>query len=251
MSSTYEWVEGYENGTYTDDMIFDVDASTKTVTKITNQVLVSGEDRSQFIRFRMPRYYDGIDLSTKNIQIIYQTESKYSDINAAMCVERNDEYLRFGWLVPRAACYDAGILSFSLEFVGEDYVLKTITCDIEVFDGLNGGEIIPEPVEQAWYVELQQRCDYILNKATEAQTGAAESATEAATSEANALQYKTDAQASKEAAETSEANAAASEENAGLYATQAAAVFQIAGPVSFVIDSDNGVTMIFTQEEGT
>lgn len=250
MSSTYEWVEGYENGTYTDNMIFEVDASTKTVAKITNQVLVTGEDRSQFIRFQMPRYYDGVDLSTKSIQIIYQTESKYSDINAAICVERNDESLRFGWLVPREACYDAGILSFSLEFVGEDYVLKTITCDTEVFDGLNGGEIIPEPVEQAWYVELQQRCDYILNKATEAQTGAAQSASKAATSESNALDYETAARASKDAAAASEANAAGSEANAELYAGQAAAVFSVVGNVAYVIGADKGVTMIFT-EEGT
>ena len=181
MSMEYEWVDGYENGTYTDDMIFEVDKDTKQLQVITNQVMVSGENKSQFIRFQMPRYYDGIDLSTKNIQIIYMTESGYSDINSAICVERNDESLRFGWLVPAAASYDVGVLSFGIEFVGDDYVLKTRVTDVEVFDGLNGGEIIPEPEEQNWYIELQQRCDYVLNQANTAKEAAAGSATNAAT----------------------------------------------------------------------
>lgn len=191
MSMEYEWVDGYENGTYTDDMIFEVDKDTKQLQVITNQVLVSGENKSQFIRFQMPRYYDGIDLSTKNIQIIYITESGFSDINAAICVERNDENLRFGWLVPAAASYDVGVLSFSIEFVGDDYVLKTRVTDVEVFDGLNGGEIIPEPEEQNWYIELQQRCDYVLNQATAAKEDAAGSATDAAGSATDAAIIKT------------------------------------------------------------
>lgn len=50
-------------------------------------------------------------------------------------------------------------------------------------------------------------------------------------------------------AESSETNAAASEAAAQTYAEQAAAVFQVAGTASFVIGSDNGVTMIFTKED--
>ena len=191
MSMEYEWVDGYENGVYTDDMIFEVNKDTKQLQVITNQVMVSGENKSQFIRFQMPRYYDGIDLSTKNIQIIYITESGFSDINSAICVERNDENLRFGWLVPAAASYDVGVLSFSIEFVGDDYVLKTRVTNVEVYDGLNGGEVIPEPEEQNWYIELQQRCDYVLNQATAAKQAAAGSAENAAASASGAAGIKT------------------------------------------------------------
>ena len=191
MSMEYEWVDGYANGTYVDDMIFKVDKDTKQLEVITDQPMVSGENKSQFIRFEMSRYYDGVDLSTKSIQIIYITESGYSDINAAICVERNDENLRFGWLVPAAASYDVGTLSFSIEFVSSDYVLKTRVCDVEVFDGLNGGELIPEPEEQNWYIELQQRCDYVLDAADDAKTAAAGSATAAAGSASDAAGIKT------------------------------------------------------------
>lgn len=247
MSMEWEWVDGYDNETYTDDMIFEVDHTTKQLQQITQQIMVSGEDRSQFIRFIMPRYYDGVDLSTKTIQIIYLTDGEYSDINLACCVERNDEFIRFGWVVPAAACYDAGTLSFSIEAVGDEYVWKTRVYDIEVFDGLNGGEIIPEPEDKAWYIELQQRCDYVLDQAEAAVSDAAGSATNAAESESNALTYKTAAQLSKEAAAASEANAKDSEEAAELYAEQAAAVFNLAGDVSFTIGADKGVTMIFTE----
>ena len=165
MSTEWEVVPGYDNSTFSDDLIFEVDHKTKEIEPITEQVMVSGEDSSQFIRFVMPRYYDGVDLSEKSIQIIYLSAEESSDINAARCVERNDEQIRFGWLVPAAACYEVGTLSFSIEVVGEDYVWKTKTYDIEVFDGLNGGEVIPEPAEKTWYIELQERCDHVLKNA--------------------------------------------------------------------------------------
>ena len=219
MSMEYEWVDGYENGIYTDDMIFEVNKDTKQLQVITNQVMVSGENKSQFIRFQMPRYYDGIDLSTKNIQIIYITESGFSDINSAICVERNDENLRFGWLVPAAASYDVGVLSFSIEFVGDDYVLKTRVTNVEVYDGLNGGEVIPEPEEQNWYIELQQRCDYVLNQANAAKQAAAGSAENAAASASGAAGIKTAVDNTKTLIDAVLTSLAASLEQIGLNKT--------------------------------
>ena len=191
MGMEYEPVPGYEAGDYTDSMIFRVDQATKQIEVITNQPLISGENRSQFIRFEMPRFYDGIDLGTKSIQIIYMTESGFSDINAAVCVEQNDENMRFGWIVPGAASYDVGRLTFGIEFVSNDYVLKTRSVEVEVFDGLNGGEIVPEPREQNWYIELQQRCDYVLDQAADAKDAASGSAAEAAREATAAAGIKT------------------------------------------------------------
>ena len=247
MNSEWEWVDGYDNTTYTDSQIFDIDKSTKEVAVISGQTLVSGEQLSQFIRFQMERYYDGVDLSTKEIQFIYMTESGYSDINRAVCVERNDEHIRFGWIIPEAASYDVGTTSFSIEFVGEDYVLKTRVADLEVYDGLNGGEIIPEPTEKVWYIELQQRCDTVLITAEAARDAAQTSATNAATSETNAQDAETLAKAHMNAAGESETNAATSEAQAKTYAEQAASVFTIAGSTSFVVNADNSVTMVFTK----
>lgn len=173
---SWEWVDGYNNSTYTDDMIFEIDYATKKVQKISGQTLISGENNSQFIRFVMDRYYDGVDLSTKNIQIIYLTEEKYSDVNAAVCVERSEDQIRFGWLVPAGACYEVGTTTFSIEFVGDEYTLKTQAYDLDVVDGINGAAIVPEPTDKAWYIELQERCDYVLITAETAAEVAKEAA---------------------------------------------------------------------------
>lgn len=249
MENEWTWVEGYDNSTYTDDSIFEIDPKTKQLQVITDQTLVSGENKSQFIRFQMDRFYDGIDLSKKNIQIIYMTESGYSDINAAKCVEKSENQLRFGWVVPPEACYDVGTLSFGVEFVGDEYTLKTRACDIEVYDGLNGGEVIPEPTEKVWYIELQQRCDYILTKAEDAKNAAENSAVEADKSQAAALESEAKAKASETEAAASEAAAAGSAAEANDYMNLAANVFKIAGTASLAINEDDSVSLILTKEE--
>ena len=248
MSAEWEWIDGYDNTTYSDDRIFEIDPDTKQIAQVTGQPIISGEELSQFIRFQMPRYYDGVDLSTKTIQIIYLTSADdYSDINMAVCVQRNDDNIRFGWVIPAAACYEAGVLTFGIEAVGTDYVWKSRSYELEVYDGLNGGQIIPEPTDKAWYIELQERCDYVLDQATNAKDAAAESAQDAAESEDTTLNYMTRAETAATNAETSETAAAASEAQAKQYAEDAANVFTIAGSASFSVASDGSVKMIFTE----
>ena len=84
------------------------------------------------------------------------------------------------------------------------------------------------------------------NQANAAKEAAADSAEQAAGSEGNALTYMTRAETAATGAAESETNAAESEANAKLYSEQAAAVFALAGDVSFAIGADKGVTMIFT-----
>lgn len=257
MSMEWEWIPGYDNTIFTDAEIFEIDHSTKEIEEIEHQILVSGEDSSQFIRFEMPRFYDGVDLSEKTIQILYLTEGDVTDINMARCVQRNDEKIRFGWVVPYEACYDVGTLSFSIEVTGTDYVWKSRTYDLEVYDGLNGGEIVPEPSGKAWYIELQSRCDYVLDAAENAQEAAESAAAQAATSESVVLGYVQDAEdsattaaekmaAAEDAQEAAEAAQAAAEEAA----QEAQNVFAVEGGMSASVDPDTRkVTLFFTVSE--
>ena len=257
MSMDWEWVPGYDNTTFTDAEIFEVDHDTKEVEEIVHQILVSGEDSSQFIRFEMPRFYDGVDLSEKTIQILYLTEGDVSDINMARCVQRNEEKIRFGWVVPYAACYDVGTLSFSIEVTGTDYVWKSRTYDIEVYDGLNGGEIVPEPSGKAWYIELQARCDYVLDQAEDAKVAAQSAAAQASASESQVLEYKQDAEDSAteaanklEAAEAAQEAAEAAQTAAEEAAVEAQNVFSIEGGMSGSVDpTTKKVTLYFTVSE--
>lgn len=166
MSEVYEYVDGYDHtNSYSDDMIFDVSKEDKSISVIRKQTLISGERNSQYIAFQMPRYYDGIDLSEKNIEVIYVTETGTSDINKVINVRRNDEELLFGWVVPGGALQTPGTLSFCIEFAGNEYVMKTMPVEVEVFDGMNGSDIMVEPSGQVWYMQIQNLCSETLEKA--------------------------------------------------------------------------------------
>lgn len=188
MSDIYEYMDGYDHSNkYDDDMIFEVSKEDKSISIIKSQTMISGERNSQYIAFRMPRYYDGIDLSEKNIEVIYVTETGISDINKVINVRRNDEFLMFGWVVPGGALQEPGTLSFCIEFAGDEYVMKTMPAEVEVYDGMNGSDIMVEPTGQVWYMQIQNLCSETLEKAQEHETNAA-------VSERNAQTYMQNAQ---------------------------------------------------------
>ena len=161
-----DWIPIEAATDFSDDAYHEIDAATKTISKITDQTIVEGENLSQFIKFQISRYYDGIDLAQKEINIIYLSPNKYSDINEAVNKEYNDEYIRFGWLVPYAACSVEGTLTFAIEFVGDDYCLKTQPAEIKVKNSLDGSNAVPEPTEQSWYVILQEQVSRTLDRAS-------------------------------------------------------------------------------------
>lgn len=165
----YEYVEGYDHeNTYSDSIVFDIDPLEKKITTLKSQTLIAGEENSQYIAFCIPRYVDGIDLSTKTIQVLYIAPEGHSDINRVINVARNDEKLQFGWVVPGEALTDPGILTFAIEFIGDKYAMKVKSIEQEICDGLSGSEIAPEPTEKTWYVEIQQRCETLLDDVEQA-----------------------------------------------------------------------------------
>ena len=204
MSEVYEYMGGYDNtNKYADDMIFEVSSDDKSISVIKGQTLISGERNSQYIAFRMPRYYDGIDLSEKNIEVIYVTELGFSDINKVINVRRNDDFLLFGWVVPGEALQDPGTLSFCIEFAGQEYVMKTMPVEVEVYDGMHGSDIMKEPVEQVWYMQIQNLCSETLENAREHETNAAVSERNAETYMQNAQNAYSQANLAKESIQAS------------------------------------------------
>ena len=158
MSEVYEYIEGYEHdNSYADSMIFEVDPKTKTIAQLRDQVLIAGEVMSQYIAFNIPRYFDGIDLAGKSIEVLYISPDNFSDVNTVINAERNDDTLAFGWVVPGEALTSPGTLAFSIQFSGEKYKLKTRTIELEIYDGMKSTDILPEPLEQEWYVKLQEK----------------------------------------------------------------------------------------------
>lgn len=168
MGTEYEKVNGFtESEGFEDDMIIDIDLKSKQISVINDQTLIAGEINSQYISFMVARYYDGIDLSEKNIKIIYNGPTNYHSSNYAVNVMRNDESIKFGWIVPRGAVFAPGELQFAVEFINrenDDYILKIQPTAMVVLDGMSEMET-DEPLGETWYNELQNNCQAALTEA--------------------------------------------------------------------------------------
>ena len=155
-------------------MVFEVDGATKQLQKISGQTLIAGEKNSQYIRFIMPRYWDGIDVSEKTISIIHGLAGKYYGETAAVSAERTDDKLRFGWVVPADACCIAGPLLFVLVVQDSNYILKTQITETPVLKSINLDDVVPEPTKEAWYRDFQLRVERTLSDAENAVNDARE-----------------------------------------------------------------------------
>lgn len=140
---------------FRDDAVFDIDSKTKSIQVLVEQPIVAGENKSQFIKFQMGRYYDAIDLTAMQVNIVFLSPAGNHGISAAVNTEYSEDAIRFGWLVPYEACPEKGKLYFAVEFVGADYTLKTTAGCTNVLDSISDRGIVPEPVEQEWYIVLQ------------------------------------------------------------------------------------------------
>lgn len=167
MADTITWTPIDETTNFQDDKFYAVDFETKKVQVIIDQPIVAGENLSQFIKFQAGRYYDNIDLTEMDVNIIYESPTGYRDVSAAVNKECTDEYIRFGWLVPFLACPEPGTLSFSLEFAGVNYVLKTVTSTTKVLESISGSSSVPES-EQSWYISLKEQMRETLETAVNA-----------------------------------------------------------------------------------
>lgn len=167
MADTWTLVSGYTASDYADDMVWEVDTGTKKLVQISGQALVAGEENSQYIVFKMDRYWDGIDISSKTIQIMYELNSTYFGTSSAVTAEITDDSLRFGWIVPAEACCVTGTLLFVIVITDTDYTLKTQIAETTVFKTISEDDV-PEPTSETWYEEFQTRVDAALDNAENA-----------------------------------------------------------------------------------
>lgn len=68
----------------------------------------------------MDRYYDGIDLVGKLIQIHYINENKDEDYDNAVNIQYTSNKIRFAWLVDQGVTYLAGEVLFEIRVIGSN-----------------------------------------------------------------------------------------------------------------------------------
>lgn len=265
--------EGYialENYTmyanYSDDHIYEIgeDRSVPDITQIT----MKGDTNSQYITFQMPRYYDGIDLTTKQIIVRWYNEENadkggsYSDI----CdVRYNEEFIRFAWLLDFGVTEYDGVVAFAFENIGtnevdKSYVWKTALGKLEITDNVDNGAGGDEPSED-WFTNLMARIDEMYKAAETAENmadtaeqaaGAATAAAGAANTAAEAANTATGkANAATTAANTAagNANAAAGAANEAAEAANTAAESVFTDKNFFLLRNEDGTLKLVYNEE--
>ena len=103
----YDWYEDFEDNNYST-----VDKN-KNITVDPSQVNITQETNSQFIPFKISRYWDGIDLITMRLWIHY-VNSAVDELIQPVNVQYNSEFITFGWLVEGNATQIAGALEFDI-----------------------------------------------------------------------------------------------------------------------------------------
>ena len=164
----WELLEGYDvKDFYSDDQGY-VRISGKQIENISENISVSGEDNSQYIEFRMNRFYDGIDLSKMILSIHYEGDGS-GDESPIINAYRNSDEIKFGWAIPATAT-QYNEIEFCVWARGslEDdssYVLKTLPKTYKINRGLILGGEIPEPTNN-WYLNFVRTMDAKVSVAT-------------------------------------------------------------------------------------
>lgn len=100
--------------------------------------IVKGDSNSQILTFRINRYYEGVDLSSKNINFIYSLlGQKTTNSETAVNVKVEDNSIVFCWLLSSNVTVSDGTIKALIQFSGKDeldktYILKTKTFQFKI-----------------------------------------------------------------------------------------------------------------------
>lgn len=204
------------NSSYSDDQ-GPIEIVGKDIGDMSSQISIQGESISQYVEFIMPRYYDNIDLSEKNI-VIHYTAGDRGGENAPINVYKSQERIKFGWAIPASATANEGTLSIGIwarGYVGtEEYMWKSRIAYYKVERGPVLGEGLSEPDVQ-WYLDFVREMDAKVVEASLYSTRAKQSENVAVESKESAIVSSQTASDSantavKKAAEASSSASAAS-----------------------------------------
>lgn len=142
------------DSTYTvlplDEDVFDIDANTRQITVpasfAQNGISIQGDEISEIVYFRINRFYDAIDLATKNIYIQWTAPNGEKGVSVpwVIDIESQPNFIIFGWPLSSAITAQPGQVTFAVRFYSLDevteqidYSFATLTQTAQVKPSLN------------------------------------------------------------------------------------------------------------------
>ncbi len=120
--------------------------------------IVCGDTNSNILTFEMNRYYDNVDLLTKNIKFIVKNELGMFTEDAVN-MQYNDTLIRFSWILSDSVTYKSGTVTATIAFIGNEegkkYALKTLPFSIKVENSLDFVEY--EITYKNWFADVEVR----------------------------------------------------------------------------------------------
>lgn len=166
---------------YRDDNISTIDES-KSISVHPSQINITQEENSQYIPFRLKRYWDGMDLMEMFIQFHYSNKNGEEDFANPINVKYNDEYILIGWLVNGNVTALDGDVTFEIIAEGsneheDNYRWKTKpNGKLNILKSLSGNGII-EPSDD-WHTSFVRTMQVMISEAKKYADQAKESADE-------------------------------------------------------------------------
>lgn len=127
-------------------------------------ILITRDNNSEEITFEVPRFYDGIDLTTKNLSIYYirpvtSGEEKPAGVRENLDLQNySDETLYASWTVTDKVTNTPGILTFAIIAEGngytDTYFWQTYPAQLRVDSGIYGD--LPPTEESFAIVEFDE-----------------------------------------------------------------------------------------------
>lgn len=123
---------------------FEVDLNKRTI-KVPAEfspLAVQGDHRAEIIYFKMARFFDAVDLDTKDIRILWKRSDKVLGVSSAIFKDTKEEEIYFGWVINEDVTKYSGAITFSIDVYSTEgneinYRLSTLPVTVKINAGLD------------------------------------------------------------------------------------------------------------------
>ena len=210
-------------------------------------IVVEDDNDSRRITFSIARYYDEVDLSTKNVVVRYVNALSQYDEYLVHDAHAEGDKVFFTWLVHDKALLESGQIEFDVLFYDVNgYKWHTKPANLTVERGLVSAEYIASPetsdLYSQWRIEAVQNLKESEN-ARDASANSAQNSANSANASANSAQNSANsANAASESKDAAAASAKQSDDNVILSKSWAV------GGTGTRVDEDNNNAKYFAEQ---